>query len=182
MQVFATLGLYLILAFVLPGFCYLLVFALCFPDAYQTVRKFLPPEEKDTAQGTWMAAAAVIGGLLLSSGTFALEIVLRCISHTFAEWYPKINFGGVPHGSESYASVLVPSAIMHLNIGSGTLILLIIYLFYTSYRGEWKKQNNGGATVVAASKIWLTIALIVVVPANLLVASELFHRINDLTK
>jgi hypothetical protein len=186
MQVFATLGLYLILAFVLPGFCYLLAFGLCFPEAFQKLRRWLPPEDTDAVQGFWLFSVAVVGGLLLSSVTFALELVLRESFSSFAAWYPKIDFGKAPHGPESYTSVLVPSAIMHFNVGSGIFVILAIYLVYTSYRKAWIMAAPADAagtskTSLAGAKIWLAVVLTVVVLANLFVAKELFHRISDLS-
>src|ERR1700739_3481596 len=107
MELFASLGLYLILAFVLPGLCYLLAFGLCFPDAYGAIRRALPPDDQDKVQGSSLFAFALVLGLLISSVTFAFEILLR---HTFPDffhyWYPEINFT-IVHDPSSYATVLI---------------------------------------------------------------------------
>jgi hypothetical protein len=143
MQLFATLGLYLILAFVLPGFCYLLVFGLCFPNAFSEIRRWLPPEGKDAAQGFWVFSLALTGGLLLSSVTFAFELGFRRYFDFFALWYPEIDFKA-PHEPTGYTTVLVPSAFMHFNIGLGIFIIFVVYLIYVTQQGEWTSPAASG--------------------------------------
>src|ERR1700730_17732406 len=108
MQLWSVLGQYLLLSFVLPGFCYLAAFYLCFPGALGRVfpgvlgligpgvplKKDGSPStqgkkddneeggkkkgaKKEASQGFWVTLLAVIFGLLLSSVTFFLEIMLR---------------------------------------------------------------------------------------------------------
>ncbi|HTR88459.1 MAG TPA: hypothetical protein VMI56_28520 [Reyranella sp.] len=180
MEVFAALGLYLILAFLLPGFCYLLFLRLCFPGAFREVYKSLPPiDDEDNAGGYWLVSAAVVGGLLLSSLAFALELVLRDSWDSFEKWYPEINFGKKLEGVDSYVNILVPSAIMHLNIGSGLFLMLLVFLGWEA----WRRNRPSAAPAAAAqpptlaASIWLSAILLVLAGANMYVAHELFHRI-----
>jgi multisubunit Na+/H+ antiporter MnhB subunit len=192
MQLFAALGLYLILAFVLPGFCYLLAFGLCFPGEFQAVQKWLPRDDKDVVQGFSLFSFALVLGLLVSSVTFAFEVVLRTsLPDFFHKWYPEIDFT-TAHESNSYATVLVPSAIMHFNIGLGTLIILIVYIFYVTRRREWAGQASAGQERSEAGarsrkfflvlpNFWLAIAMATIVVANMIVASEVYRRVHDLS-
>lgn len=182
MELFASLGLYLILAFVLPGLCYLLAFGLCFPEVYLRIRYWLPPDEKEAVQGSSLFAFALVLGLLVSSVTFALEVLLRHFFHDFFEaWYPEINFT-IVHDPSSYATVLIPSAIMHFNIGLGILLMFAIYIFYVSSRGEWRSLASPPRkhSVVTSPRVWLAIVMVVIVVANLIAASEVYRRVKEL--
>ena len=191
MQLFAALGLYLILAFVLPGFCYLLAFGLCFPRQFQSVQAWLPRDDKDGVQTFSLFSFALVLGLLVSSGTFAFEVLLRTVFPIFFhKWYPEIDFT-TTHESNSYATVLVPSAIMHFNIGFGILIILVVYLVYVTHRGEWVIQESDNQQrsetigrkhkwFLALPKLWLAIAMAMIVIANMIVASEVYRRVHEL--
>jgi hypothetical protein len=77
MDLLAHLSLYVILGFIMPGFCYLLAFALCFPEEWQEMQKLLPPRNAETTEDFWLFVVAVVSGLLLSSVSFAVEVVFR---------------------------------------------------------------------------------------------------------
>jgi hypothetical protein len=113
MQLIAGFSVYLILVFVLPGFAYLLAFAITFPEEFAALPKWLPrPAEgdKDLSFGFWLAVLAIVGGLLLSSVCFAIEIGLRKF--------------------DSFLPIFLASPIMHFNVGVGLSIILIIYVWY----------------------------------------------------
>ena len=98
------LGQCLILTFVLPGFCYLLVLALCFPRMFRTLCAGLSiaqdkadPKGKDktsSSLGWWLVSLGSLVGLLLSSVTFAIEVLLRSLdAFSFNEvWFRQIAF------------------------------------------------------------------------------------------
>lgn len=135
MELLAALGQYLLLTFVLPGFCYLFAFGICFRSEWPEVAKKLPAMggEKDISKGAWFAFFGVIGGLLLSSVTFALEILLRWVFPMFTkDWFPPVDFGRIPEVSEhSLANLFTAMAFMHFNIAVGIVLILTARLLYT---------------------------------------------------
>lgn len=185
MELFATLGLYLILAFVLPGFVYLLAFGLCFPGAFSTIKKWLPPDEREVQSFSLFAFGLVLG-LLLSSVTFALEVVLRSrysFPAFFEKWYPAIDFAQT-HDAGSYANILIPSAIMHFNIGLGLFVFLLIYIL-KGIRRTWEFKCKEKGSCESFWKLFLPRALLilamaVLVVTNMIVSSELYHRVSAL--
>jgi hypothetical protein len=154
-QLISVLGQYLLLAFVLPGFCYLAVFSLCFPGvlarvfpglvgrAHPTgeVHSSQPAEAKKevASQGLWITLLAVVSGLLLSSLAFWIEILLRYIRYFDCWMFPRIPFVKLPQ-SEALANFFTPEAFMHFNIGLGLLIILAGFVHDVTWRGEWRKN------------------------------------------
>jgi hypothetical protein len=199
MQLLSLLGQYLLLAFVLPGFCYLAVFSLCFPGvlgrvfpglmgqagpAFSADAQLSQPTEakKDAAsQGLWITLLAVVSGLLLSSVAFWVEILLRYIPYFDCTLFPRIPFVELPE-SEALANFFTPEAFMHFNIGLGLLIILISFVYDVTRRGEWMRRNREapGARLHACPPVWLTAALLLLVVANIHVSSHLFHRVHDI--
>jgi hypothetical protein len=138
MELLAALGQYLLLTFVLPGFCYLFTFGICFRSEWPAVAAKLPPMggEKDISKGAWFTFFGVIGGLLLSSVTFATEILLRSKFRDFTEeWFPAVDFSRIPDTSEhSLANLFTAMAFMHFNIAVGIGLILIARLLYSGRR------------------------------------------------
>jgi len=186
MELLGTLGLYLVLAFVLPGFVYLLALGLCFPKAYTSIKGWLPPDANEQhVQGFSLFSFAVVLGLLLSSLTFAIEIALRFFCQRgFEQAFPHIDFAA-KYDSGSYANVLIPSAIMHFNIGMGLIVFLLTYGFYGAYRtrrffrrekGTWQFYRQ-----LLLPRTLLILAMAVFSAANLLAASAVYHRVHELS-
>jgi hypothetical protein len=170
MELLSVLGQYLLLSFVLPGFCYVAVLLLWLPKhLYDDVKKY------------WLATG-IISGLLLSSVAFAIEMVARYLSATIdCQWFPRIAFDQI-HDMGSVVNFFAGETFMHLNIALGFLVILIVFLIAwacggvesspTTNRAE-RKFSNLELSLVA-------IALVVVVAANLVVSSTLFHRVDDI--
>jgi hypothetical protein len=92
MQLLAMLGQYLLLSFVLPGFCYLAIFVLCFaPAADQRGERPVLASIYDHIKASWITVA-IIGGLLLSSVAFAIEVTLRYFVLIDCNLFPRIAF------------------------------------------------------------------------------------------
>jgi hypothetical protein len=198
MEILTVLGQYLLLAFVLPGFCYLTVFALCFPGLLANVFPGIVGQmrpasadaqivqssegsKKAASQGLWVTLLAIVSGLLLSSVAFSIEILLRRFSFWFCSSFPSIPFNELKDGKAS-ASFFTPEAFMHFNISVGILVLLLIFVIEVTCRGEWSrdKRRLPGARFHVCSPAWLAIGLAVLVVANLHVSSHLFHRVHDI--
>src|ERR1700730_4365433 len=175
MQLWSVLGQYLLLSFVLPGFCYLAAFYLCFPGALGRVfpgvlgqigpgvplKKDGSPStqgktdnneeddnseddeeddneeggkkkgaKKEASQGFWVTLLAVIFGLLLSSVTFFLEIMLRKSRDFDCKWFTRIPFDklAAPAPDNPLANFLAAETIMHFNIAVGFLIIFAIWI------------------------------------------------------
>jgi hypothetical protein len=164
MELLSILGQYLLLSFVLPGFCY--VAALLF---------WVPQKFYDPLKANWLMTG-VIGGLLLSSVAFGLEITLRFLCVTIdCEWFPRIPFETI-RNMGSVVNFFAGETFMHLDIGLGLLVILVVFLIHTTVSRGWNKQCG-------IFKIWPTyfaLALFVLVAANIMVSSYLFHRVNDI--
>jgi hypothetical protein len=163
MKLLEVLGQYLLLSFVLPGFCYVAAAALLLPEKFRTHLK------------TYWWAAAIVGGLLISSVAFAIEITIRylCVKID-CDWFPRIPFEQI-HDMGSVVNFFAGETFMHLNIGLGFFIILVIFLITTAYHG-WKDKYG----VYRLKAPWVTVALAALVAANLTVSSYLFHRVNDI--
>jgi hypothetical protein len=195
MELLSVLGQYLLLSFVLPGFCYLAVFYLCFPGALAEVfpgvigqmhnvspAPAAPPDGKKEAasQGLWITLLAVVGGLLLSSVAFWIEILLRCLPF-FERAFPHIPFERLTD-SKTLANFFTPEAFMHFNIGVGIMIILVVFMIEVTWRREWSSaaRKSPQARLHVCHPAWLVIGLAVVAVANLHVSSYLFHRVHDI--
>jgi hypothetical protein len=202
MQLLSILGQYLLLSFVLPGFCYLLVFALCFPGVLGEIPAWLQMDsKKDGSQGLWISFLAVTGGLGLSSVAFAIELVFRHFVFFDCCWFPKIPFDEMMGEQSSLANFFTAESFMHFNIGVGIFLLLLIFLINVTLRSEWRKSRRTGTAVSSATDtamssatnevigrgrylcdpMVLAVGLFVLVPANLKVSSHLFHRVAEVT-
>src|SRR5271165_1265465 len=100
----ATFGIYLILAFIVPGFCYLFLFSVCFHDVTgQVIAWVLPHQQAQQKQHPGIEfptvfllwSLTVVVGLLVSSLTFALELVLRCHFEFFSKCFPEIHTAAI---------------------------------------------------------------------------------------
>ena len=189
MQLLAVLGQYLLLAFVLPGFCYLFVFALCFPELLHGIRTGLPIEHKandgkagngksngqDSSLGFGMLFLIMTGGLLLSSTAFAIEIILRNTIECFnCKLFRDIPFESIKHND--LANFFAGETFMHFNIGVGLLIVVVIYLIWNRWPELFKYSSKKPRPQL---KGWLVVMLLILGAANLLVASHLFDRVAD---
>lgn len=81
----AELGLFLLLAFVFPGYVYLGFFVLYFPETYGSAIKMFEFQD-DT--GLFALLLGVVGGLLLTSICFAIELLLRKIEYFDKRLFP----------------------------------------------------------------------------------------------
>jgi hypothetical protein len=206
----AAFGVFLILAFILPGFCYLLIFYLCFPETLPTIHNYLPKEPEKIASsegestrlpGFWMVALGIVGGLLLTSVSFAIEVFLRGLfsgdctkpehkDDFFCTHFPVLDFEEIARieaaGKGTFTlHVMAGEALMHLNIGIGILLMLLMYLFYRPRLQFDQKPDAGSAGCCARILNWslknkpqpgLTMVLIVIIVANLYISSTLFRR------
>jgi hypothetical protein len=164
MELLSVLGQYLLLSFVLPGFCYVAVLLLS-----------LPQESHDSLKANWLAAG-VIGGLLLSSVAFAIEISVRYFSTAIdCDWFPRIPFDKI-HDMGSVVNFFAGETFMHLNIGLGLFVIWIIFLIHNTWRKKWKKPCG----IHQLKSHWFAIGLAVIVAANLAVSSYLFKRVDDI--
>jgi hypothetical protein len=160
MEILGILGQYLLMAFVLPGFCYVLVFALCFPDFVDDIRG-KSRGSKVGSEGLWMSFFVIAGGMLLSSVAFAIEIMLRFFEIFDCEWFLTIPFQFLKENT--LANFFTAETFAHFNTAVGVLVILLIY---------WKFGDK--------SRIpgpWLVPGLAFLVAANLLVSSHLFARV-----
>jgi hypothetical protein len=189
MELLAVLGQYLLLTFVLPGFCYLLAFDLCFPGAFRRMIAEVPlGGAPDISSGWRLALAGMIGGLLLSSVAFALELALRYVPFFDKTWFPGIDFGKLPDVAEpSLASLFAAMAFMHFNIAVGILIILIALVLCAGYAvlcggPAPAKPPAQPACLWAEPRTWFAMGLAVVVIANVAVASHLFRRVDCMVR
>lgn len=129
----AEVGLFLLLAFVLPGFVYLGLFILYFPNIFsEAVESF--GFGNDFA--LFVFALGVLGGLLLTSICFSIEQLLRKIKCFDENIFPNMGIWrlGVLEASGKgslYLRQVTGQAIMHFNIAMGLLFpILPSYLLY----------------------------------------------------
>lgn len=176
---FSSLGVlvYLILAFVIPGFCYLLASALCFPCSFTNVLR--PPGA--LSPDIWISFLGVIGGLLLSSVCFAIETLLDR-QRQMKKWFPEMDLKQMAKIEAAgkgtfFLQLLSGSAIMHFNIGLGFVLIWITYvasLLYQLYFPEPACDMGKHQHPLLVSGVVLVIAI-----ANLRVSYWLRNRFNE---
>lgn len=179
-----TLGLYLILAFVMPGFCYMLVFTLFFPDVVENGTDWL--KAREVSPKLSIPGFAIVGGLLFSSVCFAIEILVRCLSPAYMDKYFRLpgvdRIACVEAAGKGtlYLQLLTGSALMHFNIGLGVFLISATYLGWCllSWMQEKTKKSLGPQTPERRPRrVALAVLLIVSLPsANLVVSGLLFAR------
>jgi hypothetical protein len=164
-----ALGTYLLQGFVLPGFCYLTIATVCFPDVAEHINRWFKGNEIGAAVG--ISGLGIVGGLLLTSICFAIEAALRG-NHSFKRFYPDIKMeriGQVEAAGKGtfYLNMISGSAIMHFNIAVGTFLILLVYLVRPILVGEARIR-------------WPIVAVIAItVAANVVVAHALYPRARD---
>jgi hypothetical protein len=209
MQLWSVLGQYLLLSFVLPGFCYLTAFYLCFPGVLGRVFPGVlgeigpgaplqagskPPAQdgklehkreedkeegkkedgkkedgkREASQGFWITLLAGIFGLILSSVAFAIEIVIRKFSFFDCFLFVRVPFDKLAT-ENPLANFLAAETFMHFNIAVGLLIILAIWV---CTRDRPVRRES-----YVCEPRMLKWGLIIVIIANLIVASHLFGRV-----
>ena len=149
----AEVGLFLLLAFVLPGFVYLAFLLFLFPNMFSQMVTTTGFTNNEALFGVLLG---IIGGLLLTSVCFFLELclsriklfwlmerVLRKVRIVGREWLLFPNMGIPRLGkfeaagrSSVYLHQITGQAIMHFNIAMGLLIMLVLYLVLQDFLGE----------------------------------------------
>jgi hypothetical protein len=176
----ANFGIFLLLAFVVPGLCYMFVLGLCFPDwVCDKIHSFSGRARHPAApaEGGFPASLiiglAIVAGLLITSVTFSIEILLRNWS-VFQSLYPSIPLREIAVAEASgkpvaHLQLVSAQPFMHLNLGLGILLILPIYIMaiILDHPGQKKKR-------------WaIVFCLLVIGFANLVDASVLFHHATD---
>ena len=126
------LGLFLFLAFILPGSVYLGFFIFYFPSIFKDSVNWTGLE----VSVLFLIGLSIIGGLLLTSICFAIEIILRDFRFTkevFNKCFPDMGVRKLAkieaEGNGSlYLYQVTGQAVMHFNIGTGISIILLIYI------------------------------------------------------
>ena len=149
----AEVGLFLLLAFVLPGFVYLAFLLFLFPNMFS---QMVTTTEFTNNVALFGVLLGIIGGLLLTSVCFFLERffgwiklfwlmqwVLRKVRIVGEKWLLFPNMGIPRLGkfeaagrSSVYLHQITGQAIMHFNIAMGLLIMLVLYLVLQDFLGE----------------------------------------------
>lgn len=149
----AEVGLFLLLAFVLPGFVYLAFLLFLFPNMFSQMVTTTGFTNNEALFGVLLG---IIGGLLLTSVCFFLELFLSWIRlfWLMERVLRKVRiFGrklllfpnmGIPRlgkfeaagRSSVYLHQITGQAIMHFNIAMGLLIMLVLYLVLQDFLGE----------------------------------------------
>lgn len=143
----AEVGLFLLLAFVLPGFVYLVFFVFLFTSLFA---ELLEASKFGNNLLLFVITLGIIGGLLLTSVCFLLELVsrwlrigsriepllrkIKLIPGSY-QLFPDMGISRLgkyeAKGRNSlYLRQVTGQAIMHLNIAMGVLIMLTAYLVY----------------------------------------------------
>lgn len=123
----AEVGLFLLLAFVLPGYVYLGFFMLYFPEIYSSAIKSFGFQDNS---GLFALLLGVVGGLLLTSICFAIERLLRKIKYFDKRLFPDMGTDRLSvieskgRGSLHIRQV-TGQAIMHFNIALGLLVPIV---------------------------------------------------------
>jgi len=182
MELLAALGQYLLEAFVLPGLCYLLVFAMLYGDVLDGIRAKLPGEsERESSLGLWISAVAVGAGLLLSSVTFAIELLFRhwC---WFNALFPEIDV--VALNLYQMGVLSAGAAVMHFNIAVGIFIILAAYPIYALSRDDAARPalSESARRARRRFRAWVAVGVLVLTCANLAVSSALFHRTQNILR
>jgi hypothetical protein len=132
------LGLFLTLAFIIPGVIFLFLGMVYFGDIYNQIAK--DPILKDSF--VFQTGLVIVVGLLMTSICWSTELFLRYLDNfipyeafKFKKYFPDIGFEKIPsiqakQKESPYLHQLTGQAIMHLNLWLGTGILLICYIIY----------------------------------------------------
>lgn len=143
----AEFGLFLLLAFILPGFVYVVFLVFLFPNLFSNM---VEASGFSNNLVLFVITLGIIGGLLFTSVCFFLEQLsrwlriggrveplLRKIKLIRGSWqlFPDMGIWRLGkyevEGKNSlYLRQVTGQAIMHLNIAIGVLIMLIAYLVY----------------------------------------------------
>jgi hypothetical protein len=192
----AGFGIYLVLVFIVPGFCFLLVLGLCFPTFVKDKIKFFSGTEEGKDQKEYSATVilgmAIVAGLLISSVPFAIEMVL----HYRANQDHCLNFlsgynyylPGIPQDqiaafeaagrNISFLQLISGSAIMHFNVGLGIMLILLVYVIVTIFanlRNLFQASFWNGKF----PRVGLVICLFLISACNLIDSKALSKRSNS---
>lgn len=146
----AEVGLFLLLAFVLPGFVYLAFLLFLFPNLFNQMVTVSGFTNNEVLFGVLLG---IIGGLLLTSVCFFLELffywtkvfwlietLLRKCRIIGRTWHLFPNMGITRLGkfeamgkSSVYLHQVTGQAIMHFNIAMGLFVMLVLYLVFNDF-------------------------------------------------
>jgi hypothetical protein len=122
-----------------------------------------------------MTFVAVGGGLLSSSVTFAIELVLRDLGW-LQSWFPPIDVVTLVRYEKGMLSA--GAAVMHFNIAVGLFIILAAHPIY-----EWccpRPAATGEKPVWRRPRAWFALAVVIFTLANLRASSALFQRTHEI--
>jgi len=129
----AEVGLFLLLAFVLPGYVYLGFFILYFPETYSSSIESFGFQDNS---GLFALLLGVVGGLLLTSICFWIELLLRKNKYFDKRLFPNMGIDRLSvieakrRGSLHIRQV-TGQAIMHFNIALGLLVPIVpLYIIF----------------------------------------------------
>lgn len=180
----AEMGLFLLLAFVLPGFVYLVFLVFLFPNL---LGQMASSSGFTNDVALFAVILGFIGGLLLTSVCFflemllskiklfrLLEIILRKIKLVNKTWrlFPAIKISRLgkfeASGKSSvYLHQVTGQAIMHFNVATGLLLMLAIYLI------DYDPVSQGYiAAALFLPRLLITLVLIIV---NYTVAANFYN-------
>jgi hypothetical protein len=129
----AEVGLFLLLAFVLPGYVYLGFFLLYFPDTYSSAIECLGFQDNSVL---FALLFGVVGGLLLTSICFAIELLLRKIKYFDKIIFPdmeveRLSIIEAKGRGSLHIRQVTGQAIMHFNIALGLLVPIVpLYIIF----------------------------------------------------
>jgi hypothetical protein len=184
----AVFGMYLFLAFVIPGFCYLAIMALwafCFPEFVPEIperfcaRKSERPggdAKKEGFPTALVTLLAIVVGLFLSAVAFSVELCLR-----HCRWFPDMRLdriAGLEASGKStlYLQMLAGSTIMHINVAFGILLLLPFYFYALGNRFSTKDQTIRQFWSRNRKQTVLILGLAILAFCNLMDSHELAQR------
>jgi hypothetical protein len=151
----AEVGLFLLLAFVLPGFVYLGFFILYFPETYSSAIKSFGFQDNS---GLFALLSGVVGGLLLTSICFAIELLLRKIQYFDKRLFPNMGIDRLSiieakGRSSLHIRQVTGQAIMHFNIALGLLVPIVpLYIiFQRANIPEFYVKLSVGIILIAAN-------------------------------
>lgn len=151
----AEVGLFLLLAFVLPGYVYLGFFILYFPETYSSAIKSFGFQDNS---GLFALLLGVVGGLLLTSICFAIELLLRKIEYFDKRLFPSMGIDRLSvieakgRGSLHIRQV-TGQAIMHFNIALGLLVPIVpLYIIFQKANApEFYAKLSVGVILIIAN-------------------------------
>jgi len=159
-----NIGIFLLLAAIVPGLVYTAGLLFYFPDQAKEFALWMKCIELELAWGI----VPVILGLLLSSICFAFELVVLHRCTHLKKWFPApnvpvLNELEVQGKTVSYLRQLLGQAFMHLNIWVGLLCIILLFVVITTVGGTW--------TIYKFYKLAFGIVVIV---ANIIVSSKFY--------